>query len=107
MRREIKSSTQPKKGQQKRILYQEDIHQFDSLITTLRLAVTNIPNINNKKFVKVVRECINNNTYGTSEEVLNTLVVLYKSKDPLKVFAKLSESALAPSATDNHIDMDI
>ena len=107
MRREIKSSTQPKQGDRNRVVYQEDIHAFDSLITTLRLAVSNIPNINNKKFAKVIRNCINENNYGTSEEVLNTLVILYKSRDPLKVFAKLSEEAMRDDVTANEITMDI
>ncbi|QQO90445.1 hypothetical protein pEaSNUABM5_00303 [Erwinia phage pEa_SNUABM_5] len=89
------------------VVYQDEIHQFDSLITTLRLAVETNPNINNKKFARVVRDLINNNQYGTSEEVLAVLVVLYKSSNPLRDFAKLSEDALLSRDDDKQIMVDI
>lgn len=89
------------------VVYQDEIHQFDSLITTLRLAVESNPNINNKKFARIVRDIINNNQYGTSEEVLAVLVVLYKSSNPLREFAKLSEDALLSRDDDKQIMVDI
>lgn len=108
MNSNLKKSVQHKAQQAsgKRVVYQEDIHAFDGLMTTLRLAVSSNPNINNKKFSRVVRDCINNNTYGTSEEVLAVLVVLYKSSNPLKEFAKLSEDAMQTFDNDNHITVD-
>lgn len=89
------------------VVYQDEIHQFDSLITTLRLAVETNPNINNKKFARVVRDLINNNQYGTSQEVLAVLVVLYKSSNPLREFAKLSEDALLSRDDDKQVMVDI
>ena len=89
------------------VVYQDEIHQFDSLITTLRLAVESNPNINNKKFARIVRDIINNNQYGTSEEVLAVLVVLYKSSNPLREFAKLSEDALLSRDDDKQVMVDI
>lgn len=105
LKQQIKHKANPTTGTH--VVYQDEIHQFDSLITTLRLAVESNPNINNKKFARIVRDIINNNQYGTSEEVLAVLVVLYKSSNPLREFAKLSEDALLSRDDDKQIMVDI
>lgn len=89
------------------VVYQEDVHDFDRLITMLRLAVSSNRNINNKKFAKIVREALNNTTYGNSDEVLATLTILYKSQNPLRDFARLSEDVLRSYDNDNQTMVDV
>ncbi|AQT28757.1 hypothetical protein YOLOSWAG_286 [Erwinia phage vB_EamM_Yoloswag] len=93
-----RSVGQKKAANKTKVVYVEDLRDFDAMITTLRLALVNEPKMSNKRFAQIVKQMINGGQYGTSKEVLETLGILYLARNPLKYFHSLNEIALREDA---------